>query len=310
MDYFEVLDIPLKMLKLVGYYHTKNSSWLYKTYGYLMHFLTVGMIIISQLILLLRAENIFEISDIIAVCFYWLTLSFTSLNIMWNFEYILQELSNAQKLISFMRQDGFGKKIQLRKSVIKKFFMVLWISCLIGSHLGPMFSLTTKPPFRAPYNIWTPFNYEENFTNFLIVLLIEYLMPMIYSGPFVALDLIPFSFFDLSAALFEELADRIKQIDTDCIFDTKETNVALLENIQRQHDSKLNTELQKCIEIHLRIREFIANSQNIFSTMICVKFMISSIVLCTGAYSISMVITCNMFLLYSHPFSIFFYKNC
>jgi hypothetical protein len=151
-----------------------------------------------------------------------------------------------------------------------------------------------EKPYSIPYAIWSPFDYENSFNGFIIMWLFEFLAPVTMCGIVVSSDMLPIFFFSLSTGLLVELADRVNAIDT--TFQTKLTTLdrrIKFDDMMQHHDTKVLKELEKCIEIHMKIRQLIVTSQRIFSVMICVQFAISSIILCTTAYSISKVIICS-----------------
>lgn len=181
--------------------------------------------------------------------------------------------------------------------IVKKVFFVYYYSCLLTIFMASFLFLyfKSKKPYSIPYAMWSPLDYENGFTGFIIMWLFQFLSPLSMSGIVVAHDMLPIFFFSLAIGLLEELAKRVNAIDTTC--QTKLTTLdrkIKFDDMMQRHETKLLKELEKCIEIHLKIRQLIATSQRIFSVMICVQFAISSIILCTTAYSISEVIIRHM----------------
>lgn len=296
MDFLQPLKIPFKIFKHLGFYQTRDSTKQYKIYGFLLHLFAVEPMVVGFIIPLIGLDSILQLSDVLCITFTYIALSFKSLNLMWILDDILAEIEVARKLITFMseKQLKFGWKIRARIKAVRSIFYIYWYSCLLTVNIAPFMILifTRGPPYRIPYTIWTPFDYQNNFYGFIVIMIIEYLSSAIYCGAVVSMDLLPIFFFNLSAGLLEELADRINAIDATFHFTTataKFNEIMSLDDMKRQHDASLHNELEKCIEAHLRIRKFIANSQTIFSTMICAQAVISSIILCTTALSISMV---------------------
>lgn len=294
-EFLQPLTIPFKIFKKLGFYQTKDSSRRYRIYGFLLHLFTIEPMVVLLTIPLFGMKSILHLSDVLCITFTYFALSFKSLNLMIILDEILAEIEVARVLIIFMseKQSKFGY-IRARMKSVKRIFFIYYYSCLLTVNLSPLAMLIFKrgPPYTIPYIMWVPFDYEHNFFGFIVVMLIEYLSPLVYCGAVVSIDMLPIYFFNLSAGLLEELADRINAIDATFHYtkaSEKFNEMMSFSDLKRQHDASLHNELKKCIEIHLRIRKFIANSQNIFSTMICVQAVISSVILCTTAYSISMV---------------------
>ena len=88
----------------------------------------------------------------------------------------------------------------------------------------------------------------------------------------VALDMLPVFFMSAANGLLEELSERLSRIGEN------------QQNIQK--DLK---ELLKCIEIHLKIKHFTKATGDMFSTTILIQGLLSSILLCSTAFSLSLV---------------------
>ena len=102
------------------------------------------------------------------------------------------------------------------------------------------------------------------------------------------------------ASLLDELAFRITRIGNEELEQNDANNkrkrlikVIQMEKQLRQEANK--KELIKCIEIHLKIKTFVEKTGNIFSTMIIIQGLMSSIILCTCAFTLTLVIISILF---------------
>lgn len=96
----------------------------------------------------------------------------------------------------------------------------------------------------------------------------------------IALDSVPVIFMSYTIAMVHELSKRLEKIGEDKI-----------EEKQRKSQSRDRnmTELMKCVEIHLNLKGFSSQIVRRFSLMIFFQGMISSLIICTCIYIISLV---------------------
>lgn len=252
-----------------------------------MFFFNIVLIVIFQTIPLVGLTDIVVISDVLSIYFTYILLGIKSFVFVWKFDEILALIDAARELLQFMDRHGFGEKLKVRVRKVQSFFNTTWYFCILSVNLAPILIilLTKGPPYHIPFVMWMPFDYRYNVYGFIAITCIEYLNPLIYTGVFCSLDLLPLYFFSLSVGFLEELSDRISKIDTKLQF--KEGK--FIDEVIR-HDHALDYELLNCIEIHLKIRRLIANSQKIFQVYIGLQAISSSIILCTTAVSLTMVI--------------------
>jgi hypothetical protein len=144
-------------------------------------------------------------------------------------------------------------------------------------------------PYKVPYQLWAPFDYETNFFWYLVMLIYQTYFALKISASTVNMDTLLYFFLNISAGLFDELNERILIVDTELKAKLSKKNQHKFGRITFEHQIKLNDELTKCIEIHGRILKFIKNVQDIFSPVILVQAFVSSVILCTTSYTISMV---------------------
>lgn len=96
----------------------------------------------------------------------------------------------------------------------------------------------------------------------------------------IALDSVPVIFMSYTIAMVHELSKRLEKIGEDKI-----------EEKQRKSQSRDRnmTELMKCVEIHLNLKGFSSQIVRRFSLMIFFQGMISSLIICTCIYILSLV---------------------
>lgn len=96
----------------------------------------------------------------------------------------------------------------------------------------------------------------------------------------IALDSVPVIFMSYTIAMVHELSKRLEKIGEDKIEEKQRKNQSRDRNM---------TELMKCVEIHLNLKGFSGQIVRRFSLMIFFQGMISSLIICTCIYILSLV---------------------
>jgi hypothetical protein len=156
------------------------------------------------------------------------------------------------------------------------------MACLISS-------IIYGPPYSVPYILWTPFDHKNNVLGFAIMLIYLTLSPLVVSGICVICDMLPIFFMAVVCGLYEELRENVDAIDTEMDMEMTQENKLFVNKIMKNHHPTTSEKLKKCIEDHKKILIIIKKTQNLFSTSIFTQIVASCIVMCTAAYSVSMV---------------------
>lgn len=278
-DYFLSLNLPLKFFKAFGLWQSKGTKTPYKVYGVVLHLIGVDMFLLAQLLHLLHVDNITEASDLLSVLFTYVMLCFKTLSVFYKLEEIIHLIEDLKDLISLSASGGGRslEKFKAREKQTNKIFQMYWGSCLMATLLGGLVPIITYlgnpyPPYKVAYKISAPIEYEQNIFWFMCVSMYQWIDSLCFCGLMVAADMLPVCFLNAGWGLLEELSERIERI--------------LLENETSEDSLK---KVQKCIEIHLKLRRFIKNSQKIFSMMILAQGSTSLIILCTNTFVLSTV---------------------
>jgi hypothetical protein len=186
---------------------------------------------------------------------------------------------------------NFGNKLIKRSNIIKKVHIAYWSAAVLSVSSAAAGSLmaSKNPPYKVPYQLWAPFDYETNIFWYLVMLIYQTYFALKASSSTVNMDTLLYFLLSISAGLFDELNERILKIDTELKTNLTKNNQQKFQKIAIEHENKLKDELKRCVDIHRRTFEFMAKVQNIFSPMIFVQAFVSSVILCTTSYTISMV---------------------
>lgn len=290
----------MKYMKLMGMWQEKTSSKWYKFYGFVMHLINIDIYLAMQFgYLIIKLESVKDLSDVLSVLFSYIALLLKSLNFMYELEGIKSLIQTLKELIEFSADETYEPRLKMLKQTksVQRVFNLFWFFCIltcIASGFIPFFH-TTHENTRLPNHLWLPFEYTTDSYWYWILTYYQILNSLFYSGVIVALDILPVVFMSFIASLIDELAFRITKIGNDLQQEQKDLcnatkrsdqNVQMEKQMRQEVNKK---ELRKCIEIHLKIKAFVEKTGNIFSTMIIIQGLMSSIILCTCAFTLTLV---------------------
>jgi hypothetical protein len=296
----EALDTPIiqrlkpsfDFYRKSGLLWTKESTIYYKLYGIVytfgMSYLFVTLLTISMV----SIDNFSDLSDVLSIyCAYVsINIRVIILSMKWKDVYALLKELKILIEVSSTNYKNFGYKLDAKMEAYSNYFSLFVYACYFSVHLTPLGFLITAilygKPFSVPYIMWMPFDYKNNVLGFAVTLFYQYLSPFLYCTVCVSSDMLPAYFFSAIAGLFEELEHRISLIEPEFSEIMSELNQ---EAFNEFHERKLELELQNWVEIHRRILKMTKKVQEIFSPLIFVHTFVSSLVLCTTAYSMSVV---------------------
>ncbi len=287
MKYLEPFESPFQIFTFSGLNPTvKKFKFTYRIYGTINHLTLTDLSLFLQTVYLINAKDIEMISDVLSIYLTCIGLVTKTTVVIYHFKDIQNLIDESKQLILHFEKEfsQFASKLRPRMKKSKIVSCFCFLSCVLSLSsalfLGPSF----KAPYRIPFALWSPVEYENSFSIFLLLWLLEFFSSVFPSIVVIAADMLVVNFFSLAAGLLEELADFIKTIDTKLPIG-KQNLIGAID----WHDANNLKELKKCIEIHSRIKKIIFASQKIFSIMIFAQFVISSITVCTTAYMTSLV---------------------
>lgn len=277
---------------------TTSCKW-YKFYGIVMHLINIDIFVAMQFgYLIMKLESVQDVSGVLSFLFSYIALLLKSLNFMYELEGIKSLIETLKDLIEFsgdLTYESRSKMLKQTKSV-QRVFNLFWFFCIltcIVSGFIPFF-YREQNNTRLPNKLWLPFDYTTDSYWYWIITYYQILNSLFYSGVLVALDILPVVFMSFIASLVDELAFRITRIGNEeleqnaiCNKRRRSNKLIQMEKQLRQEANK--KELIKCIKIHLKIKSFVVKTGNIFSTMIIIQGLMSSIILCTCAFTLTLV---------------------
>lgn len=292
-EFRSVLRVPFILLRIAGLLQTKDASRFYRIYGAIFRLLGIDLFVLCQLIYVCSAKSLLDLSDSLSFSFTYVILALKSYSYAGNMDKIFEQFSELEELMALVQKVEAKTMVKLKQRLVEPqiFFRIFWAACFAVTSTGALipvvsYMLNPNPPYTVPYTTWFPFDYANEFAPFLFIAIYEGCNGMFYCGVVASLDILPMLLFNAGAGLLEELGARMSRIGMDMDGDEQE-----IDESKQNEDLK---QLERCISLHLRIKSFIKKSESIFSFMIFVQGAVSLIILCTSAFSLTMVRFLNL----------------
>lgn len=298
-QYIKNINNVFKVFKIVGIYCPKGSKIGCIVIGTIVRLLFIKLTLFLETLEFSRVENIFEFADLLSIYICSLSVYLKSYIVAYKIKDVNKLINEMRELIKFAREGSasFGKHIEQRMTVIKKFFTYYWCSAVFAMVVGTTGSIifNKEPPYKLSFKMYSPkaFNYEYNYSYFLTLTIYQFISPLFSSTAVIAIDFLITYFFSMGAGFLEELTDRFTAIEIEMNAETKsklrKISVIHVKKLKKEHENKTLKELNLCIEIHTRIKKFLLNTQNLVSPMIFVQLICNITIICMICYTISMV---------------------
>lgn len=298
-DHFKNINDCFNVFKIIGIYRPKGVHIGHKIYGNIFRFVVIDLFLLFEFLEFSKVKNIFEFADLLSVFLSTFTAMIKSYILSWKFEEIENFIDELKKLLIFAEKNrnNFGNHIEKRMIWIRKVFIIFWMSCpltIVTASITSMLFIKDAP-YQPPYRQFQPkfFDFYHNYSYFLIMCVYQIFPTTFAATTSVAAEFLSVYFFSISAGLFEELSDRFSDIKMEI---SKNPKLKMIkENPQKEgttemdHDEMTMKELKHCIEIHIKLKEFIPKAQKLVSPLIFVQVMSNTTVICMICYTISMV---------------------
>jgi 7tm Odorant receptor len=267
-NFFLHFDLPIKALKVLGFWQTKENSRKYRLWGFISHFIFLELFLILPLIHLLKVQQIEE--EALNFLFIYLATNFKMLNLLSKMESVKDLLSELKELLVFTKFELDSARLELKRHVkfMARLLVIFWGSVIFSASTdlnGTLFE------HRLPYKMWIPYDHNNEFV-FWITSVLEVFLTMVGSSIAVSLDLIPAFFMGMASNMLAELRERMKNLSVDTTTDKEKYR-----------------ELVKCIEIHLRLKTFVKKIENCFSVTFFAQGFFSSCTICLTTFVLSTV---------------------
>jgi 7tm Odorant receptor len=288
-ELFKPFKFCFLVLKVTGIWQDGNQSWTYFFVGYFTQFFIIYLHIAGHLHYAFNADNLSDFVDAFGYFITVLTIVTKVINFIYKLDRIKSSLKNLTSLLDLSADKRWKSRNHLRIQVAfaLKVLKMFWFSAFTAC------SFAIFVPFQThtlPFKVSFPFNTKNNEIGFLVAAFYVTFGSFYVSLVDIILVTLPTIFMAFGIGLINELVERLNQIGTSAIRRTENAvTAATEERICRKSDEKVVSEFIKCIEIQTRIKQFIHEIQSNFSLSIFIQGLLSSVILCTSAFTASTV---------------------
>jgi len=239
-----------------------------------MHTLFITFLLSMQIADLFALTTLQELTQLLSFLPTVMALFLKSINFMTKMDEIEELLASMKSFLATWK--GNHKRIKLHVIRGNKGFKAFWYSGLLCNAFAAIVPFVSIREHRLSYVMWTPLDYETHEWWFLLMAAYQCVETLCFCGVTVSYDLIPVFCMCIQTGLIEELSEQLRAMEVD---DSTSERMA-----------ETSEELRKVIESHKKIKFFARQTQKYFSATIFVQGLMSSVILCTCAFTLSLVI--------------------
>lgn len=297
MDVKVTFKIPLQILRALGLWNSgAHTVWYYFSclvLQILIHFSTIG-----YLLYLFETEDVREFSEVISVLMTNSAAIIKSLNILLRLRQIKKLLKSAEGLLLLFEASQLNGCIEKNVNRGLKSFKAYLYSAILTCTLSGLIPIVNYQQHILPYKMFIPFDYKCSDIRFILTAAWQTVTTLTGGAIVVSLDIVPVLFMCYATGFLEELKTRLDKITVNREKQNLSVNGTRLRlfdsNIltqmeQKCFDKSLNDEFSKCIKAHQMTKSFIFDIQEIFASVIMIQGYITTIILCTTVFVLSLV---------------------
>lgn len=283
------------LLQITGVYSPKNNRLWQKIYGAVAQLVFLDLFVFGESLYFFRIDNIIEFAGQAVTQLPGLAVSIKCKIARFQIVRIRKFLDDLQEFVESCQenQNDFGVHVEAQMQKLRKILGIFWISGMLAFTTGLVLTLlnSTEPPYKPQYKVYafSFFNFEENYGYFLITEIYVYIAACFACTSDIATTSLPVLLLGIESGLLGELGDRIEAMKVEFKGRMTFRNRFSLQELEKIHEDGTLLELKKCIQIHQKIKAFVAESQHLVSALIFVQVMASTIILCMCIYMISLV---------------------
>lgn len=265
-------SVPVKMLKVFGFWQNKSSTWAYFAFGIFMHIVFVDLYASLQFGYLFVFETFEDFINVMSLFPTCVALCFKSAN-------LIGKIDEVEKLFEMLRvnlkSDEINYDFKLQLKTVDKIFKYYWGSALITCALGASVIFFQH---ELPYRMWFPYDHRNNELGFWLSATYQMIVSCSVCGVVVVIDMLPVIFMGYILAMLQQVCNRLESL--------KECEAQSSGEVGKKSNEK---EFLLCILSQLTIMEVTRKVEDIFSTVLLAQGMMSSLILCTTAFALTIV---------------------
>jgi hypothetical protein len=296
-ELYKPFKLLFKVFKTLGMWQDGNQKWKYLIFGFALHFIWNEICLLAYVNSAFRVEKLSEKIEVFGHLILVLTIVLKSFNFLVKIKVIVKLVDTLNELLKFSADERFADRVHVRKQVAFAFkvYKVFWASAIISCTYTAFVPFTTHElPYKASF-----FIENQSEIGFWIVSVYLIAGSFFNSAICMALDILPVIFMSFAIGLTNELAERLSKvgINAETEAETAFNGPGNMNKFLRKkiRDYKTQKEFVKCVETHKKIKEFVKEIEENFSTMIFIQGTSSSVILCSTAFSMSIVSSSSLF---------------
>jgi hypothetical protein len=289
INYIQIYKNPVKLLETIDTWLQSEFSKLKLALIFIFNFSCIGIFTFLQTAELFQAQDIDDFSEILSALPVFAGIIVKALNFLANKKQInscLEFMSEIIKHKSWIRNQN-GSKMEKQIQKISKIYKVMFCALIISCSFGFV------DPFLFDgyiYKMWLPIDYKSNWLVHLIFIIYQLINCFVYVPLWNVLNFFPLFLISYAVGMTDELCDKLENVTSDRKkrLQPKPGNSRHLETIEENDDFQTE-ELKKCIEIQLKIKEFVKLITANFAKIFWMQGFLSTLTLCTNSFSMTKV---------------------
>jgi len=268
MDFDRLLPfrLPIKILTTFGLWQKKSSSRFYKVYGLLMHLTFISLATLCMLLYIHKVKTVKDMTDFLVFTPTYVVIFIKSIVYISKVEKIEALLVEMEELLPQEALSAEAKKQLEGIARILKIFLALISIAVTFSDIGAFMN------HELVYKLWLPFDIQDNQLSYNIVFAQVSICTIGFCLVGASLDMFPAFLIAYVTILLENLCKKLTE-----------------KLIHSGSKKKMHENLLECIEEHRKIRQLVRGIEEINSQILLIQGLVSSIVLCTISFTLSLV---------------------
>jgi hypothetical protein len=276
------INFCFRVFKTFGLWQDGNQTWRYFILGNFFNFVYINNHIIWQLVYAVNAKNLIDFIDVLSLIVTNTSATFKIVQFITKIKNILATFESLKQLLKLTNHE----KVSTQVNFAAKIYKILGFTGLSACFSGLFVAFFDH---ELPYKIWIPFNVADNFIGFWISSIYLLMNSILFCIIAIALDALPVIFISFAVGFVDELCEKLKEIEKSVEIREEEIQPESSKTVSKTKEKNSKHNLVKCIKIHIKVRKFVDEISRNFSAVIIFQGILSAIMLCTTAFTMSTV---------------------
>lgn len=269
-QWLQVLEKPIKYLKFCGVWVDNDSSRVRQIFHLIVHFTLIDIYFVFSAMYLFTNNNLQDFSEAIGISTTLFGVCYKIKYFYFKKDQFVDLLTSLEELIEFESwiDKGKGERLRERLKKVDRIFKIFMTMTMVGLVSGAVVPFTSH---IMPYKMWFPYDYNSSEIVFWTSVAYQLIPGFIYGPVIIIIDTLPAFMMSYVTGMLEELSER-------------------LESPGEERRNELSSKkLIKSIKIQLKIKALTAEIGEIFGKVIWVQGFLSTLILCTTSYALTIV---------------------